>query len=194
MEFLNSHPFFFALAIFLARICDVSLGTVRTIIVFRGYRLLAAIIGFLEVTIWIMAAGQVLKNFDVSKWYLVVGYAAGYATGNIVGIWLESKLAIGNTIVRVFSRNLESPIIATLLPEQDFFVTEVVGQSADEKPLRIVFVVSKRKDLPRLLKLIKTSDPDAFYTIEDIRSLHEGIYPKKNHAHSFWWTIVSKRH
>lgn len=193
MDLLNLHPVILTFAIFFARICDVSLGTVRTIIVFRGYRLLAALIGFCEVTIWILAVGQVLKNLDVSRWYLVVGYAAGYATGNIVGIWLENKLAIGNTIVRIFSKNLNSPLIANLQPEE-FFLTEVVGQSADDKPLRVVFVVAKRKDLPRLLKIVKESDPDALYTIEDIRSLHEKIYPKKNVTHNHWWSMASKRH
>ena len=98
MDVLDTYPWILPLAIFLARIVDVSLGTFRTIVVFRGYRALAAIIGFFELIIWTLASAQVLGNLD--KWYLVIAYAGGFGTGNYVGIWLESKLAIGSEMVR----------------------------------------------------------------------------------------------
>ncbi|MCA9319888.1 MAG: DUF2179 domain-containing protein, partial [Planctomycetes bacterium] len=91
MDFLHEYPALLALVIFLARIGDVSIGTLRTILVFRGRSIPAAVLGFFEVLIWITAAGQVIRNLDA--WYLTIAYAGGFAMGNIVGIWLESKLA-----------------------------------------------------------------------------------------------------
>ena len=76
-------------AVFLARVLDVSIGTIRTITVVCDYRLLATVLGFFDVLIWVATGGQVLPNLD--QWYLVLGWAGGYATGNAVGIWIEGK-------------------------------------------------------------------------------------------------------
>jgi uncharacterized protein YebE (UPF0316 family) len=84
--------------IFLARVSDVSLGTFRTIVVFRGNKLLASFIGFFEIIIWL-----VLTNLD--QWYLALAYASGFAVGNYVGITIESRFAIGNELVRCISFN-----------------------------------------------------------------------------------------
>ncbi len=89
--------------IFLARVSDVSLGTFRTIVVFRGNKLLASFIGFFEIIIWLAAASQVLTNLD--QWYLALAYASGFAVGNYVGITIESRFAIGNELVRCISFN-----------------------------------------------------------------------------------------
>lgn len=171
MEFLNAHPWLLALLIFLARITDVSLGTVRTIMVFRGYRLISAMIGFCEVLIWIIAVGHVMKN--LTHWYLIISYAAGFATGNMVGIWLEAKLAIGNAVVRVISENPEIQM-SERLRERDYVVTEVYGKGSGPLPVEISFIAEKRRGIPALLQLIEEIDPDAFYTVEDIRTLHNG--------------------
>jgi len=191
MDFFQTYPWLLAILIFCARICDVSLGTIRTIIVFRGYRFLAALIGFFEVSIWVLAAGKVLTNLN--EWYLILAYASGYATGNIVGIWFEGKLAVGNAIVRIFSPNPHTPL-GRILRDQEFFVTEVAGFGLDEKPVDVVFVVAKRKDVPKLIRLTKETDPTALYTVEDIRSVHEGIYQKKTPGTTRWWNIGVKRH
>ena len=90
MEWLHDQPALMFAAVFLARVLDVSIGTVRTITVVRGYRLLATVLGFFEVIIWVMAAGQVLTNLH--HWYLVISWAGGFATGNAVGMWIEGKL------------------------------------------------------------------------------------------------------
>lgn len=191
LEYLSSHVYLMALAIFLARICDVSLGTVRTIIVFRGYRLLAAMIGFFEVSIWLLAASRVLSNLN--EWPLIIGYAGGFATGNMVGIWLESKLAIGSVVVRVFSYHpaLE---LAKLLRSRDYFVTEVAGKNAEDLAVQVVFVVTKRRELSQLLALIDASDANAVYTVEDVRRLHQGAMQQSGSQHrQKWWNLVNKR-
>jgi uncharacterized protein YebE (UPF0316 family) len=159
------------LAIFLARVVDVSLGTLRTILVFRGRRFIAAFIGFFEVLIWLMAAGQVIS--DLSAWYLAVSYAAGFATGNIVGIWLESRLALGLELVRVVSESREVSV-ANLLRESGFSAIELAGLGDRDMPVEIVFLVVRRRAVRNLLKRIEAIDPQAFCTISDIKQ-HQSL-------------------
>ena len=173
MDLLNQYPIIMAFAIFLARICDVSLGTVRTIVVFRGYRLIAGVIGFIEVTIWILAAGKVLGNLD--QWYFVIAYSAGFASGNMLGIWLESKLAIGNVLITVVSENLHIHV-CKVLRSYNYVVTEIEGKGRNSMAVEIGLIVQKRRNVPALLKLIEQTDPAAFYTVEDIRKTHNGIF------------------
>ena len=170
LAWLSAHPQWLAPAIFFLRIGDVSLGTVRTISIFRGHRGLAAAIGFFEVLIWLTAVGQVLGHLD--RWYLVVAYAGGFAAGNIVGIALEAALAMGDAVVRVISPNREVHL-AQVLRAGDYFVTALEGHADRSMPVELLFVVTKRKSLKRLLALIEKADPLAFCTVEDVRRVRE---------------------
>jgi uncharacterized protein YebE (UPF0316 family) len=170
MDILLDQPALLGIAIFLARVLDVSLGTLRTIFVFRSYAALAALIGFVETLVWVLAASQVLQNLQ--DWYLAVAYAAGFATGNWVGMWLEAKLAVGSELVRAVSPNREVPLAASLR-EADYSVTELDGHGDDGKPVEVLLIVEKRRRLPQLLRLIDRVDPEAVYTVSDIkRSRH----------------------
>lgn len=166
-ELLNEYPVLLAAVIFFARIADVSIGTVRTILVIRSRRYLAAFCGFFEVLIWLIAAGKVIQNIDT--WYLTLSYAGGYATGNIIGIWIESRLAIGSELVRVISENLEVDLAARLR-ERGYSVTEIQGEGDDGRRVGVVLVVAKRRKVPELLLTIDQLDPDAFWTTSDIKS------------------------
>lgn len=166
MEFLADQPLLAALFVYSARVLDVSLGTLRTLMVFRGYRLRSALIGFVESLIWVAAAGMVLSS--LTHWYMLVAYASGYATGNYVGIWLESKLAMGMELVRVISSEPDVAL-AQQLREQQFSVVEVAGRGDDGNGIEVLFVVEQRRRLPRLVAHIERSDPDAIYTISDVK-------------------------
>ncbi|WP_228126559.1 DUF2179 domain-containing protein [Candidatus Marinarcus aquaticus] len=115
-EFIIEYPYILALFIFLARVADVSLGTFRTIVIFRGYKLLASLIGFFEIIIWLIAAGQVFKNLD--QWHLALSYSAGFATGIYVGMWIENRFAIGNELIRCISFNRD--ILAKKIRDEGF--------------------------------------------------------------------------
>lgn len=167
VDVFQEYPVLLACAIFLARILDVSIGTVRTILVVRSRRILAAVLGFFEVIIWLVAAAQVIQNLDA--WYLAIAYAAGFATGNIVGIVIESKLAIGSELVRAVSENLEVSL-ADALREEGYSVTELPGKGDDDRPVEVLLVVEKRRKIPRLLATIMRIDPTAFWTVSDIKS------------------------
>jgi len=166
MTGFDEWPALLAVAIFLARVLDVSLGTVRTILIIRGHRLPAAAIGFCEVLLWLLAAGQVLPHLD--RWYLAIAYAAGFASGNYVGIWLESKLALGLDLVRAISADREVRL-GTALREAGHSVIELEGRRGDAGPVEVLYLVARRRQLPRLMALIRNTDPQAICTVTDVK-------------------------
>ena len=169
-EFIVQYPYILALFIFLARVADVSLGTFRTIVIFRGYKILASIIGFFEIIIWLVAAAQVFKNLD--QLYLAFAYSAGYATGIYVGMWIENFFAIGEELIRCISFNRD--ILVGKIREEGFKVVSINGDMGKDKVVEVFFIVEKRRNIPRLIKLIKELDPNAVYTISDLKSVYDG--------------------
>lgn len=170
LAILNANPWLLVLAVFLARVLDVSLGTVRTIAVVRGYASLSAVIGFIETLIWLAAAGQVLKDLD--RWYLAVAYAGGFAAGNMVGIWLESRLALGHVVVQAVSENPDVSV-ASQLREQGYAITELRGTGDDRRPVEISLTVESRRELPELLATVSAVDPAAFCSVTDLRTMRQ---------------------
>jgi uncharacterized protein YebE (UPF0316 family) len=151
--------------IFIARILDVTFGTLRIIFVSRGMGQLAALVGFLEVLIWIVAIGQVMQN--LTNWITLVAYALGFSAGNLVGISLEKRIAIGNLIVRVITRRPADELVKFLW-QSGYGVTSVDARG-ETGPVKVIFTIVKRKRLPEVISIIKRFNPNAFYTIEDVR-------------------------
>ena len=171
LDFSAINPAWLAVAIFLARIVDVSLGTFRTIMVIRGYRMLATAIGFVEVLIWIVAISSVITNLDA--WYLIIAYAGGYAAGNYVGMLLESRVAIGSELVRAISLRSDGHL-AESLRSSGWDAVAIPGSGSGRQDVEIVLVVEPRRRIGQLLQAIEEIDPDAVYTTSDIRSVHDG--------------------
>jgi uncharacterized protein YebE (UPF0316 family) len=166
IELLQAHTWALLLAVFLSRIADQTLDTFRTISIFRGYRFLAALMGFLTVLIWINVAGQVITNIH-ANWYLTVVYALGYAAGQATGLWVESRIALGHQLVRIWSR---ADNVAEQLWEHNFAMTEIAGKSK-AGPIDVLFVVVRRNRVKELSALIDRLDPKAFYTVEDVKQV-----------------------
>lgn len=164
------------LLIFLARICDVSLGTVRLIFVARGYKVLAPIIGFFEVLIWILAIGQIMQNLTNPVCYL--GYAGGFATGNYFGLLIAEKLSLGLVLVRVITQK-EADSLLTGLRGQGYGVTSIEGQGSSG-PVQVVFTIVRRREVPRVVGLVKNYNPHAFYSIEEVDFVEKGIFPLRS--------------
>jgi uncharacterized protein YebE (UPF0316 family) len=161
--------------IFIARICDVSLGTIRVIFVSRGYRYLAPILGFFEISIWLLAISQIMRDLNDPAIYLA--YAAGFAAGTFVGITLEEKLSLGTVLVRVVTGR-DSRNLIDALAGADYGITTHAAEGA-QGPVTIVFTVVSRQDLPRVVGIIKEFNPHAFYSVEDVRHANEGVFPAR---------------
>lgn len=159
--------------IFFARVTDVTLGTLRIIFISRGKRNLAPILGFFEVLIWIVVIGQVVQNLHSATSYLA--YAAGFATGNYVGMLIEDKLAIGTLIVRVILPK-EGESLRAQLSAAGYGVTRVDAEGANGQ-VALLYTVVKRKDYPEVMDIIHRIHPKAFVTVEEVRSSQEGIFP-----------------
>ncbi|HET8985195.1 MAG TPA: DUF5698 domain-containing protein [Trueperaceae bacterium] len=151
-----------ALLIFLMRIADVSLGTLRIGFLVRGKRRLAGLFGFFESLIWLFAAAQVLSNLD-SVWKFIA-YAAGYAVGTMMGVSIERWLAMGTSLMRVVS-TIDTPETSVALREAGYYVTELNAKGRDGD-VRVSFTVLPRRREQAALKLITTINPTAFVTFE----------------------------
>jgi len=164
------------LLIFLARICDVSIGTMRIIFVSKGNRNIAPILGFFEVLIWIIAISKIMQNLD--NYVNYIAYAAGFATGNFVGMIIEEKLAMGIQMIRVFAQE-RGPELVQTLNGSGYGATVVEAQGAREK-VHLIYTIVQRNELANVLEVINRFNPKAFYTIEDVKAVNEGIFtPKK---------------
>ncbi len=164
---------FLPLLIFLARICDVTIGTLRIIFVSRGNKKIAPILGFFEVFIWIIVIGKIMQNASNLPCYL--GYALGFATGNYIGMYIEEKLAMGFVVVRIITANEASALILALKKENIGLTTFPAEGSLGK--VDIIFTSISRKDLSIIVDLIKIHSPKAFYSVEDLKYVSEGVFP-----------------
>jgi uncharacterized protein YebE (UPF0316 family) len=162
------------LLIFFARVADVSLGTIRIIFVSKGFKFLSLIVGFFEVLIWLLAINQIWSDF--SNPWLILAYATGFAAGNYVGILLDEKISIGNSMIRIIIRKNSKKLINEL-KNKGYHMTIIDGQSGDqETDVKMILAVVKRKELKKIFKIIKEINSKAFFTVEDIRSVRKNHY------------------
>lgn len=158
--------------IFLARIADVSIGTIRMIFVIAGWRLRAAGLGFFEVLIWALAVGGLVQS--ITNPVLLLAYAGGFAAGNLVGMLIESKLALGYRVVQVINREPNNELPG-FLRDNGYRVTRVMGEGKDG-PIELCFAVVRRRVLPEILRLIEQHTPDAIVTIERAEHASESAF------------------
>lgn len=167
-EIFNSWYFSYIivpLLIVIAKIIDVSLGTIRIILVSKGSKSLAPLLGFFEVLVWLIAIGQVMQNLTNPVNY--IAYAFGFSLGNYFGIIIEAKLALGQVVVRVITK-LDATLLIKYLKEANFGVT-IVDAIGAKGPVHMIFTVIKRTKIDNVVKIIKEYNPNSFYSIEDIR-------------------------
>jgi uncharacterized protein YebE (UPF0316 family) len=174
-EFMQSTTFAYVIIpvmIFFARITDVTLGTLRIIFVSRGNKLVAPILGFFEVLIWVIAISNIIQHLD--NVYTYVAWAGGFATGNFIGMKIEEQLAIGVNLVRIITKKDDNQLIRELY-ENGFGATVIDARGKDGE-VHVIYTVVKRKEIQKLTDLINTFNPSAFYVVEDVRYVsHEQI-------------------
>jgi len=172
------------LLIFIARIFDVSINTIRIIYVLGGRRVTATLLGFFESFIWLMAIRQIFEHLD--NWICYVAYPAGFATGILVGMVIEERIAYGKVIVRIITRKEVRELI-TYLNHQQFRYTHVHAEGPDGHE-NLVFTVLEREKLEALLTRLKEILPSAFYTVEKVnRAAESGALVEETRE----WRFVS---
>jgi uncharacterized protein YebE (UPF0316 family) len=162
---LNWDVLFTCAFIIIARVVDVSLGTLRTVYTVGGHRFIAWSIGFVEILIWVIVVSKVIQSVDGNLLYAVC-YAFGFALGTYVGITIERHLAIGDQVVRIFTR--QGYEMAIRLRGEGFGVTEIDGRGKDG-PISVLFIKTPRRRVGELQCLVQTLDAKAYYVIDDIR-------------------------
>jgi uncharacterized protein YebE (UPF0316 family) len=171
----------------LARIADVSLGTLRTVAIIHGRRGLAWILGFAEILIWLLAVSKVLQGLSTNIAY-AISYALGFATGNYVGLTLERWIALGQQVIRIFTRMGES--VARELRNEGYIVTELDGRGAYGQ-VSLLFVATSRKHAERVGRRVRELDPQCFYVVDDIRLVSAASIPGRNPTG--WRAILKKK-
>ena len=159
-----------ALLIFCLRMIGVALGTVRMILIGRGQRKIAPLLGFIESMIWVYAISQVITNLD--NIFNIVGYSGGFAVGTLVGMWIENKLALGYVEINVISMAHDSEIVEKLR-QADYGVTEFSGSGQSGAVNKIATIVS-RKDIKAVFQLVNKVDPQSFIIVDDMAVAKRG--------------------
>lgn len=180
--FLDQYPYLLPVMIFFGRIFDVTLGTLRIIFVSKGEKYKAPVIGFFEVFIWIVIISQILSRANDLIAYL--SYAAGYASGNYIGILLEQRIAYGIVLCRIYTKENGIDLVS-LLKGMGHGATLVRGTGSVDK-VDIVETVIERKDMKNIEKTLTGFDPNVFYVIEDVRTKQNGIFNKRRNILSRW--------
>lgn len=163
----------FALIIFVLRVVDMALDTIRVLFVVRGRRLLAWILGFFQSLIFIIAISSILA--EGSKGLLnILGYAAGFATGNVIGMLIEERLAIGFTLVTVISPT-RGALIAQALRKAGYAVTEISARGKDGM-VAVLHCSVRRREVDEIDTIVLEADPSAFVTAEDVRPVRRGFW------------------
>lgn len=158
--------------IFLSRLTDVSLGTLRHVFISKGYRKIVPILGFFEVLIWIIVVAQVMQN--LSNWVCYIAYAGGFAAGTYVGLRIEEKLALGLQVVRIITKQ-NCDILISELRSENYGVT-IVDAEGGSGPVKMIFTIVKRKSVRVVIEKIKNNNPNAFYSVEEIKDTNQGIF------------------
>ena len=167
-EILKSEAFILygiPLLIALSRIVDVSLGTLRIIFLAKGFRILAPILGFFEVSIWLLAITRVMENLTNPINY--IAYAFGFSMGNYIGMLIERRLAIGMVVIRIITKRDSQQLVAALR-DLHYSVT-VADAEGNNGAVNIIFTVIKRSAIKNVTQLILKYNPQAVYSIQDVR-------------------------
>ena len=167
--------FILPLLILMARIADVSLGTIRVIFISKGLKYLASLIGFFEILIWLLAIGQIMKNLSNPACY--IAYAGGFAMGNFIGIWIAEKLSLGVVLIRIITGKDAAELVDNLRTNE-YGVTSIDGHGIDGG-VKVIFTIVPRREVVTVVDSIKKFNPKAFYSIEEIGFVEKGVFPPK---------------
>ncbi len=169
---LTPEAFLYALMIFFLRVGDMSLDTIRVLFVVRGRKALTWVLGFLQALIFVVAISSVLSNLN--NVLNVIGYATGFATGNVIGMFIEERLAIGHILLTIISPT-RGMAVAEQLRDAGYGVTEIPARGKDGT-VTVLHCSVQRKQIDNAETIILEADPQAFITTGDVRGVRRGFW------------------
>ena len=174
MEFLmNMEGPLLYIIIFCAKIVEVSISTIRLVYINKGERIKGAVLGFVEIMIWLIVVSSVLNNITEDPIKIFV-YAIAFSLGNYVGVTIESKIAVGLASIQVVVSEETGEVLAEILRDKSYGVTIIDGRGRGNSKKSLLFIQLKRKKIPEAVKAIKQTAPDAYITVNDIKSMLGG--------------------
>ena len=166
------------LLIFISRLGDVTMATLRHIFISKGLKKIVPILGFFEVLIWLVAMRQVFSHLDNLACF--IAWAAGFSAGTYLGMYIEERLAIGTQIIRIITAEDIIPLTDTL-KKRNQGITVVDGHGA-LGPVKLIFTIVKRTNKKEVIELIHLYAPNAFYSIEDVKGSERGVFSDKGNT------------
>ena len=170
--FLSPVAWLGALGIFALRVSDMTCDTLRMLFVVRGRKRISWVLGFVQSFIFVIAITSVMQHLDNPL--NVIGYAGGFATGNVVGMWIEERLAIGHVKVSIVTQRLGTAL-SQVLRDAGFGVTEIPARGRDGM-VSMLSVSVLRKDVSKVEDIVHATDKEAFVISEDVRPLRRGFW------------------
>jgi uncharacterized protein YebE (UPF0316 family) len=164
------------LLVFVAELTVVTLSTLRIIFLSRGNKLLAPILGFFEVTIWLFAIGQVMQNLSSPGCFL--GFAGGFTLGNYLGVLIEKRLALGTVVVRTITHRDPTELVEGL--RRAHYGITIMDAEGARGPVKLVFTVVRRRELDAVLAIIRRFDPEAFYSVDEVQEARPNQLPQRS--------------
>jgi uncharacterized protein YebE (UPF0316 family) len=166
------------LLVFVARVVNVSMATVRSLLSIRGQKRLATIISFFESLIFILAISRVLQS--PSNVWNVLGYSSGFAVGTWVGLKIEERLALGYAAMQVITQTAGDEV-SDALRQAGHGVTELLGEGLHGK-VYVINTVVNRRDIPSVMELVSAVDETAFVTVDDASRVYRGYLQRRGKA------------
>lgn len=160
------------LLIVIARISDVSIGTLRIVMVSKGQKIIAPLLGFFEVVIWLITMSKVIQNIE--NWVAYVAYGLGFALGNYIGLILEEKLAVGVVRLQIITRANADQLILKLRGT-GYGITYLEANGSEGK-VAVIYSIIKRSNIQNVIDLIRLYNPQAFYSVADVRFVSREVY------------------
>jgi len=166
---------FLPILVFVAELSVVTISTLRIIFLSRGMKFLAPLLGFFEVTIWLFAIGQVMNNLSSPGCFL--GFAGGFTLGNYLGVLIEKRLALGTVIVHTVTHRDAAQLVDGLRGAQ--YGVTIIDAAGARGPVKVVLTVVKRRELETVLGIIRRFDPEAFYSVDEVREARPSPVPER---------------
>lgn len=175
--------------VFAARVLDVSLGTMRTISIVQGRTMLAFLLGFVEISIWLGVISTVIAHVRDNP-VIAVFYALGFATGNVAGIMIERRIAMGSIIIKLIARESAGEL-ARHIRKMGFPVTEFEGKGMTGTVTEL-YIVCPRREFRPILQQVRLIDPEVFFVTEPVGTLGSGRIPPVL-AQPGWKYIIKRK-